>query len=161
MEERLNAEEKIFSKSVKRKKMKWIPVVGILLFIIVASIIGGLYFKTGQWPFGMQKFLEKPQIEQMIPLDSFLVNLKDERSTHFLKTSITLSILDDESKAIIDLRMPQIRDVVIQHLRGLSKSEISEAQTLEIIRLDLLDQLNQLFEQDILYNLYFTDFLIQ
>lgn len=150
--------------SKKRPKRLVLRAALILLLILVVAGGAGLgiyYLNQGTLPFGLQTWLEKPKVEKMLPMDSFLVNLKDDRSMHYLKTTVVLSYLNDKDKVLIEQQQPQIRDVVIQYLRGLSRSAIMEANSLEIYRLDLLDQINLIFGREVVHRLYFSDFLIQ
>lgn len=168
MEERLKRPESQMASAAasgsapgRRRRLRLVPLLLILVVLTSAASLAIYYWQTKHLPFELQRFLERPAVEQVIPLDSFLVNLKDERATHYIKTSMTLTYLNKKDKAVIEQQMPQIRDVVIQFLRGLSRTEIMAANTLEMYRRDLLEQINLIFTDDPVYNLYFTDFLIQ
>ena len=165
MEARLKSQE-LPQGSVARKKrlrgfQKVILVLLILLLVAAGVGLGVYYVNTGALPSGLQRLIEKPQVELMMPAESFLVNLKDDRTMHYLKATVVLSYLDDKDQSLINQSIPQIRDVVIQYLRGLSRNDIMDAGNLEIIRLDLLDQINLIFGRDVVHRLYFSDFLIQ
>ncbi|SCZ77780.1 flagellar basal body-associated FliL family protein [Acidaminobacter hydrogenoformans] len=165
MEARLKAQELPMDTAPTKKRFSWLQKFMLILLIVIlaagAAALGVYYRNTGALPFGLQSFLEKPQVELTLPLDSFLVNLKDDRAMHYLKTSIVLSYMDSGDREVIEQSMPQIRDIVIQHLRGLSKNDLAGADRLEVLRLDLLDRINLIFGRDIVYSLYFSDFLIQ
>lgn len=165
MEARLKAQELPMDTAPTKKRIGWLrKLILILLIVLLAAggvSLGVFYKNTGTLPFGLQKLIEKPQVELTLPLDSFLVNLKEDRAMHYLKTAIVLSYMDSKDREVIEQSMPQIRDVVIQHLRGLSKNDLTGADKLEILRLDLLDRINLIFGRDIVYSLYFSDFLIQ
>ncbi|MDO9593089.1 MAG: flagellar basal body-associated FliL family protein [Erysipelotrichaceae bacterium] len=149
-------------KPPRKKSGRKLIIITVLLMIVGGGAsFGGYYVKTGQILFGLDRFIIKPMEEKTFQLDSFLVNLRDERATRYLKTTIALSYMEDDSKMKIEQQVSQIRDVVIQYLRGLSQKEIAEANSLEVYRFDLLTQINQIFDDEIVYNLYFTDFLIQ
>lgn len=165
MEARLKAQELPQGGIAKKKRLRGFQkVILILLIVILVAAGAGLsvfYINTGGLPFGLQRLLEKPQVELMMPAESFLVNLKDDRAMHYLKATVVLSYLDGKDQSLINQSTPQIRDVVIQYLRGLSRNDIMDAGNLEIIRLDLLDQINLIFGREVVYRLYFSDFLIQ
>jgi flagellar FliL protein len=145
----------------KRFGRKLILMIVLLMIVGGGVSFGGYYVKTGQVLFGIDRYFKKPLEEKTFQLDSFLVNLKDDRAIHYLKTTVVLSYMEDDAKVQIEQRVSQIRDAVIQYLRGLSRNEIAQANSLEVYRLDLLTQINQIFDDEIVYNLYFTDFLIQ
>jgi len=165
MEARLKAQDLTQGTTVKKKRLsglkKFVLIFLVILLIASGVGLGVVYMRTGTLPFGLQGLIEKPQVEQMMPMESFLVNLKDDRAMHYLKTTVVLSYLDSKDQVLIDQSIPQIRDVVIQYLRGLSRNDIMDAGNLEIIRLDLLDQINLIFGRDVVHSLYFSDFLIQ
>lgn len=165
MEARLKAQELPQGGIAKKKRLRGFQkVILILLMLVLVAAGAGLgvfYINTGGLPFGLQRLLEKPQVELMMPAESFLVNLKDDRAMHYLKATVVLSYLDNKDQSLINQSIPQIRDVVIQYLRGLSRNDIMDAGNLEIIRLDLLDQINLIFGREVVHRLYFSDFLIQ
>lgn len=165
MEARLKAQELPMDTAPTKKRKGWLRKFILILLLVLLAAGGvslGVYYKaTGVLPFGLQKLVERPQVELALPLDSFLVNLKDDRAMHYLKTSIVLSYMDPKDREVIEQSMPQIRDAVIQHLRGLSKNDLAGADRMEVLRLDLLDRINLIFGRDLVHSLYFSDFLIQ
>lgn len=165
MEARLKAQELPQDGVTKKKRLsgfKKVILILLMILLIAAGVgLGVFYWNTGALPFGLQRLIEKPQVELMMPAESFLVNLKEDRAMHYLKTTVVLSYLDSKDQAVIEQNIPQIRDVVIQYLRGLSRDDIMDAGNLEILRLDLLDQINLIFGREAVHRLYFSDFLIQ
>ncbi|MZQ99591.1 MAG: hypothetical protein GT601_18135 [Acidaminobacter sp.] len=165
MEARLKAQELPQGGAVPQKRLGRLKKILLILFLILIMAAGtglGVYYvNTGALPFGLQRLIEKPQVELMMPAESFLVNLKDDRAMHYLKATVVLSYFESKDQALISQSTPQIRDVVIQYLRGLSRNDIMDAGNLEIIRLDLLDQINLIFGREVVHSLYFSDFLIQ
>jgi flagellar FliL protein len=104
------------------KLLLWIALT---TFIACASVAGTYYFmqQTG-FTLG-QANAESAQRQEpaaplpapiFAPLDPFTVTLRDERTTRILYVAITLRLVDEGSRNMINEYMPEVRDRVLRLL---------------------------------------------
>ena len=98
---------------------------------------------------------------QVYTLDDFVVNLKDPSSKRYLKTKIALGFEDKKDLELLMAKQMQIRDVIIQTLRAKTTDEIMAVEKTDYLKKELMDNVNGLFEPDIVLDVYMVDFLIQ
>ena len=110
---------------------------------------------------------EKPAKEKEIgPLVSLgneiIVNIPSEDGTpHYLK--VTISLEGDSEKAGEELkkRVPQIRDLVITILTSKTIEKIEEKEGKEIIRSEIIKNVNRYMVEGKVRNAFFEDFMLQ
>ena len=100
-------------------------------------------------------------IGTMVPLETFLVNIDDEGTTRFLKTSLTLEVTGDDVEEEVKKRLPQVRDAVLLLLSSKSFADIRTYEGKFLLREEILDLLNGMLVTGKVKNVYFTEFVVQ
>jgi len=101
------------------------------------------------------------QIGPIYPMDQFIVNLYNEGSSRYLKTTINFELSAEELNAEMDKKKPLIRDIVIKTLSAKTYEEISTIKGKENLKDEIVSKVNQVLTDGQVKNLFFTDFVIQ
>jgi flagellar FliL protein len=101
------------------------------------------------------------QIGPMYPMDQFIVNLYNEGSSRYLKTTINFELSVAELSVEMDTKKPLIRDIVIKTLSAKTYEEISTIRGKENLKDEIAMKVNQVLSDGQVNNLFFTDFVIQ
>lgn len=102
--------------------------------------------------------------DQLIPFDSFIVNLADPRGDRFLKATISCVIEDPEIASEVQhdrLLSTRIRDKVIQVLSSKTFEDISSTSGKETLRTELAQHINKTLPNDAVKEVLFTEFIVQ
>ena len=97
----------------------------------------------------------------IVMMDNVVVNLVDARGTHYLKVAVALEFKEKELEQEINERMPELRDMLINHLASRRMEEVINRDAREIIKRQLLDLFNRRLQAGQLLNVYFSDFVVQ
>jgi flagellar FliL protein len=95
------------------------------------------------------------------PMDQYIVNLYNEGSSRYLKTTLNFELSSAELSAEMDTKKPLIRDIVIKTLSAKTYEEISTIKGKENLKDELASKVNQVLTDGQINNLFFTDFVIQ
>jgi len=101
------------------------------------------------------------QIGPMYPMDQFIVNLYNEGSSRYLKSTINFELSMAELSVEMDTKKPLIRDIVIKTLSAKTYEEISTIRGKENLKDEIAMKVNQVLSDGQVNNLFFTDFVIQ
>lgn len=149
---------------------KAIVIMAAIAFIFMALVGGGFYMMwlkiaSLQPP---EEVVEEevetedpPQIGEMFPLETFVVNLADANGQRYLRITMQLELAPGMPAATIEQRLPQIRDVALTILPTKSFDEIRTVDGKSALRGEIMDQLNTLLYEEGIVNIYFTEFVIQ
>ena len=148
-------------RSGENKSNKLVVVIVVMNFVIILGVVALLYFNGGlKLPIGKEKPVEI--VEYVVAMDSFTVNLKTEgRTNSYLKTEISFMYNDDTKTEEFAEKKSQIRDVIIKDLMEYSSAELLASGGLEYAKTKLLTEVNTFFGDDVVMEIYFTDFLVQ
>jgi len=94
-------------------------------------------------------------------IENIVVNLAGTMGTRYLKTSFLITGKHPDLIAKFDAARPQIGDVTLAVLSGLTLADLEEPGSKNIIRERLVDAYNQVFGGKVAENLYFSDFVVQ
>jgi flagellar FliL protein len=157
-------------------------VVVVLLFLLVVGGAAAAYFMLNEDEAVLDdanaatqsKVVAKPVAKQtstrstdytkmgpIYPMDQFIVNLYNEGSSRYLKTTINFELSIPELSAEMDTKKPLIRDIVIKTLSAKTYEEISTIKGKENLKDELALKVNQVLTDGQINNLFFTDFVIQ
>lgn len=99
----------------------------------------------------------------IMPLDEFLVNLSDPSGDHFLKVTVNLELSKKSGKTPESLKemTPLIRDAVLKSLSSETRRDISSEKGRDLLKADILKQVNTALGADDVTEIYFSDFVTQ
>ncbi|RUR29187.1 flagellar basal body-associated protein FliL [Vreelandella nanhaiensis] len=153
-------------KSGGSKKLLWIMIVLVLLSS--AGAAAAIYMVLDQRD-GAEGEPQKP-LERETPvftrIDPFTVNLADDRhGSRLLYTGITLRVGNEESKAIIEEHMPQVRSRLLILLSGKQASELTSTEGKELLAQSIISRLSVPLTENQppldLREVLFTEFIVQ
>ena len=97
----------------------------------------------------------------IVMMDDVVVNLRDGDATRFLKVSTGLEFSDKKLESEITERMPELRDLLINHLSSHQVEDVVHSEGREIVKRQLLADFNDRLQNGQLINIYFSDFVVQ
>ncbi len=101
------------------------------------------------------------EVGPMYALDKFIVNLASDGGSRYLRTKINLELSSPEFQAEVDKKKPLVRDIIIRVLSAKSYEEISTIRGKETLKDELVTELNKVFVDGQVKNVFFTEFVIQ
>jgi flagellar FliL protein len=165
------------NKTGAEKKTSNLIIIGLFAFLITVVVSATfLVFMLKKPPSptgpGPQATGVKEELGPLVPLGSeVIVNITSESGTqHYLKVNLTLELKvspgakkDQTEKATAEVtqRIPQIRDVVITVLRTKTKEKIDQKEGKDLIRSEIINNVNKFLISGAIKNVYFQDFVIQ
>lgn len=145
----------------KKKPNRLVVIIIILAAIILVGIVAVIFMATGIKVSDITDKFVKHE-EYIVEMDSFVVNLNTEgRTSNYLKIQVSLLYTDKKRGPVLEEKSSQIRDVVITDLMGYSPEQLLAEDGLEKVKSRLKKQINQALDEEVVEEVYFTDFLIQ
>lgn len=163
-EEAVTQEEKPTS---EKKKRFGLPPMAMLGAIVVVQLLAA-------W--AVAQFMILPRLGEPAPaaesvaatgrgeiflMEDLVVTLVSDDGTRFLKISPGLECENSGVQAELEERMPEIRDMIINTLSGLTLAEAVASEGREALKARLLSDLNGTLTTGRLLNIYFSDFMVQ
>ncbi len=106
--------------------------------------------------------LPTDKLGKLMPLESFIVNLNEAKSTRYLKITFSVELADESVQEVVDERLPLIRDRVLTYLSGLSVDDVRGEAPKETVRETLIMRVNEALNMDGgVRSVLFTDFVVQ
>ncbi len=102
---------------------------------------------------------KKDFIGNLIPLETFLVNLSGSRGRKLLKINMEIEVDGEEVQAEIEQLKPKIRDIIIVTLSSKTYSQISTKDGKDILRGEIRDQVNLFLTKGQIKRVYFTELI--
>ncbi|KAJ49921.1 flagellar basal body-associated protein FliL [Clostridium tetanomorphum] len=168
--------------NVENKKGGKLKLIIIILLIVV--IIGGGAFaaymllfnnKKNQIPANSATSINNQQMNNAnlnnngfrpavsdltFDMGEFLVNLSDEEEKRFLKTKVVLGYENKKLTAELEKKKPILIDAINTVLRSKKSKDFTQKGT-DNVKLEILNKINQMFENGRCDNVYFTELLVQ
>jgi len=101
-----------------------------------------------------------------LPLESFVVNLKDGR--RFLKTTVQLMLSEPGASAYLSIRLVEVKDIVLAELQELSVEDVKQSDAREALKQRLISAISQIFpskpeweDPEPIRKVLFEEFVIQ
>ena len=101
----------------------------------------------------------KDFIGNLIPLETFLVNLSGSRGRKLLKINMELEVEGEEVQLEVDQLKPKIRDIIIVILSSKSYSQVSTKDGKDSLRAEIRDQVNLFLTKGQIKRVYFTELI--
>lgn len=132
-----------------------------LLFIIILAVTLIIVFLAFSFYTKTFVFAEESRstTEFTYPMKEITINLKD--GDRYLKTEIALGYGLEKDLKMIQVNELELRDTIIDILRNKSMKDIMPVEKTDALKDEIKKQLNQCFDQEIITDIYITEFLIQ
>jgi flagellar FliL protein len=148
-----------------------IIIVAVVGLILMAAMVGfGVLLWSKVSTMGQPAEVAEPEegaVEAeetsgtLHPLDTFIVNLADEDGKRYLRVTMNLELSKELLPEMIDAKLPQIRDRILMLLPSKTFADINSIDGKEILREELIEQINEVVPAGTVMNIYFTEFVIQ
>ena len=137
-------------------------VIGIVVFLLMSGDEEELP-EEEQPVTGVAEPLAEPVF---LPLESFVVNLKDGR--RFLKTTIQLMLSEPGAAAYLTVRLVEVKDIVLSELQELSVEDVKQSDAREALKQRLISSISQIFpskpeweDSEPIRKVLFEEFVVQ
>ena len=132
-------------------KKKLIIIVAVVLLLVIGIVVFMLMSGEEEEQLPEEEMqvtdVAEPLAEPIfLPLESFVVNLKDGR--RFLKTTIQLMLSEPAAAAYLTVRLVEIKDIVLAELQELSVEDVKQSDTREALRQRLISAISQIFPSE-------------
>ena len=118
-------------------------VIGIVVFMLMSGEEEEQLPEEEMQVTDVAEPLEEPIF---LPLESFVVNLKDGR--RFLKTTIQLMLSEPAAAAYLTVRLVEIKDIVLAELQELSVEDVKQSDAREDLRQRIISAISQIFPSE-------------
>jgi len=150
---------------------KGIIIISAVAFVFMALVGGGFYMMwmkiaslQPEEEIVEEEIVEEEEpvvIGEMFPLDTFVVNLADPKGKRYLRATMQLELVPEQTVETFEQRLPQIRDIILTILPTKQSQEIRTVDGKSALRAEVMHKLNDLFNAESVANIYFTEFVIQ
>ncbi|MFP3927571.1 MAG: flagellar basal body-associated protein FliL [Desulfobacteraceae bacterium] len=104
---------------------------------------------------------EASDIGPIFPMETFIVNLADQRGKRYLKAKLELELDNPEVAEEIERRLPQFRDTILTILSSKSFEDVRALEGKYQLRAEIMSTLNQHLGTGKITNIYMTEFIVQ
>jgi flagellar FliL protein len=150
------------TKDVKKKRPK-LKILIIIILVLVVLLLGGfIYLQVTDSTIAdiMESFEKEEQLT--MSLEEFLVNLKSPANMrNYLKVKISLMYTDSSNTEMLIANTSKIRDIILNNLRGLEYEDVTTNEGIDILKNDIIDDINNSFGEPIIKEVYITDIIVQ
>ena len=132
-------------------KKKLIIIIAVVLLLVIGIVVFMLMSGEEEEQLPEEEMqvtdVAEPLAEPIfLPLESFVVNLKDGR--RFLKTTIQLMLSEPAAAAYLTVRLVEIKDIVLAELQELSVEDVKQSDAREALRQRLISAISQIFPSE-------------
>lgn len=171
------------SKSKGSGASPWIPILLVLILVPGLSYVVGEYIlmpkmkKTLEETLGSATFNASNHVPgasheasaavgedselYTYTFENVIANLKGSMQTRYIKTSFVIEGKSPEFKSVIKANEAKITDAALTILSDLSVSDLEQPGIKSTIRSDLLTAFATVLKQDVVSELYFSEFIVQ
>ena len=142
-------------------KASKLPMMLALVNILVTGAVGYLVFSSAGPQVEEPDPIDKSVPPVAVPLDPFVVNLNEPKSSRYLKATIEVEVHGEERVALIEQKKRAIRADLLRYLSGLKVEDTTGEEKKLKIRDELIDRVEKQTGADTLAGLYLTEFVIQ
>lgn len=103
---------------------------------------------------------EESFIGDVIPMETFLVNLAGSRGNKLAKVNLELEVENLKVQEEIEKRKPQIRDIIIIILSSKTYEDVTKKDGKEALREEIRDTINSFLTKGRIQRVFFTEFIV-
>lgn len=163
---------------VAKERNAWLPLIvaiiltplisfGITQFVMIPKLKASLH-QTGNQaavpgkPGASQGGGEKKNAPSFdYAFDNIVVNLAGTKGTRYLKVSFSVISSNPMLKEIIAAHRVELLDLTLNILSSKTLADLEESGAKNILRHDLLENFNQALKNEVVDQLYFSEFVVQ
>lgn len=93
------------------------------------------------------------------PGEDFITNLSDNGS--IVKIDLMLEVSNKKVTKTLEKDNYKIRDTIISVIRAKSPSDINSKESIEKLKVDIIEALNMLYDSEIFLHVYFEEIIVQ
>lgn len=147
-----------------KPKSKLALIIAATVLVIGAGVGGWMWKRSSLKARAAQPAAAAPEVNSVLQLDSFVVNLQDPSGNGYLRVSIDLGLAsaskeDDKDKQATYL--PRVRDTILGILGSRTVDELLTPDGKTKLKVDLLQAINSNVPELQCKEVYFTEFLVQ
>ncbi len=142
-------------------KASKLPMLLALVNILATGAVGYLVFSSAGPQPEQQEAIDPSIPPTAVPLDPFVVNLNEPKSSRYLKATIEVEVHGEERIALIEQKKRAIRADVLRYLSGLKVEDTTGEEKKLKIRDELVARVEKQTGANTLAGLYLTEFVIQ
>lgn len=153
------------------KKKLFIIIGAVVLLLIIGGGVGAwFFFKTPpptpeeQDP-GLQvpvpELQKQADIGPMVDIEEFVVNIISGDAAHYVKTSLTVELTNEEVQVEVEKRMPQMRDAILLLISNKTYEELQDLQGKRQLKAEITSKINSFLQSGQVKSVYFTNFVVQ
>lgn len=144
-----------------KSTLKLIVLASTVLLLGVGGFFGWKWYAGRKVASATTQKLEKMTI--VYPLKSFIVNLADKKGVgkRYLKLTLEVEVAGDEQRALVNHKVPQLRDTILLMLSSRTIAEITSMEAKLELKQVLLARMNRAIGKNVIQRLYFTEFVVQ
>jgi len=154
-------------------KKKWIAIIVMGVFLLLAGVGGWLMFFSGSAdegaPLPEEELLQEPGekkeeivFEDIVVMEPFeRIPLKKESTMKFISLGISLELVDHRYRKQVYTVQDRLRKIVEAQVRRGGWLELRNPEGKIKLKYEMLSQMNKIFPKVTIRNIYFTNFIMQ
>lgn len=154
--------DEVQPKKEGKKKLLIFVFLGILIISIAGAGVFLILGKKGEEEKGgaSKKAKEKAQAVY-IDFEPIIVNLLDPTGKRYLQVRLSLEVPDKKAEEELKKKEAVIKDTIISTLSGKTVEEVIVPEAKEKIKQELLGKINQALGEEIITNIYITQYIVE
>ena len=146
------------------KKKSKLPLIVIAAVLVIGAGVGGWMWKRSSGKTPSAAAAPAAEVNSVLALDSFVVNLQDPSGNGYLRVSIDLGLAAPAKEDEKDKQagyLPRLRDTILGVLGSQSVDALLTPDGKTKLKGDLLKAINASVPELQCKEIYFTEFLVQ
>ena len=148
---------------------KLIFLVVAVLLVVTLGLAGGFFMmwnklsalNTQSNAAAQNQQGQTAALGKLFPLDTFIVNLADQERSRYLRVTMDLELLAPADTEKLNQRLPQVRDRILMLLPSKRFADIASTEGKTALRDEMIGKLNGLFPENVITNIFFSEFVVQ
>ena len=144
-----------------KSKLKLIVLASTVLLLGVGGFFGWKWYAARK--VAGETTQKQEELSIVYPLKSFIVNLADKKGVgkRYLKITMVVEVGGEEQRALVNNKVPQLRDTVLLMLSSRTIAEITTLEAKLELKQLLLARMNRAVGKNVIQRVYFTEFVVQ
>jgi flagellar FliL protein len=144
----------------KGKKLLLLILIAFLIIGIGAGAFLFLSFKKGEDEKGKKK-AKKAEHAVMVDLEPIVVNLFDPSGKRYLQVRLSFEVSDKKAEGEVKKQEAKLKDAIIAILSGKTVEEVVVPEAKDKIKKEILAKCKEIFGEDVVTNVYITQYIVE